>query len=347
MSETKNQESVQDEVAAPKPERKAIELPGRRLREQRESSQLSREEVAHHLRLDVQLIKSLEEDDYSQLPSAAYICGYLRSYARLLKLPEDEVVQAYNHGELINAELIPSSVNIVPQKTFNTGLIKTVVLIVVGLALAGGLYWLADKFDIFKGIGALGTDTVTYQSSELVVPPAPEEKQKVQAQTEKPVAVPAANPGPTAETKSDAKPAAAKPSAVIQTGKTLIEELPKSKSKIPGTEPAKDVSASEQVSANTRSVPANSGTTSAQSMQTTQLRMHFNDDSWAEVTDSTGNRLVYHLVEKNTDLDLDGVPPFTVLLGNAAAVKVFYRGKEFDHSNYRHDQVANFRVGVE
>jgi len=345
MSENQEHEPVQGEAADTKPAQPAVELPGRRLRERRESSQLNLEEVANHLRLDPQLIMALEKDDYSQLPSPAYICGYLRSYARLLKLPEDEIVQAYNRGELIRAKLIPDNVNILPKKqVINTGLLKNVLLIAIVLVIAGSLYWLADRFGLFSGPVGNGKETVIRKSSQLVVPPAPEDTAQKTVQTSTPETTPQK---PETQSAPAAGKAPLKPEAVdtIPTpkprlGKTLVEDLPVSKSTIPGSEPAHTVEASASNSADTKSKATTEGTA-----KTTQLRMHFNDDSWAEVTDSTGNRLVYHLVEKNTDLDLDGVPPFNVLLGNASAVQVFYQGKEIDNSQYRQDQVASFRVG--
>jgi len=345
MSDNQEHVPVQDEAADSKPAQPAVELPGRRLRERREASQLNLEEVANHLRLDRQLIMALENDDYAQLPSPAYICGYLRSYARLLKLPEDEIVQAYNRGELIRADLIPDNVNILPKKqVINTGLLKNVLLIAVILVVAGGLYWLADRFGLFSGPTGNGKETVIRKSSQLVVPPAPEDtaQKPVQAnapetkpQKPEPQSVPAAD-------KAPAKPAAVdtNPTPKPRLGKTLVEDLPVSKSTIPGSEATHSVEASASKTADAKSTVA-----ATDAAKTTQLRMHFNGDSWAEVTDSTGSRLVYHLVEKNTDLDLDGVPPFNVLLGNASAVQVFYQGKEIDHSQYRQDQVASFRVG--
>jgi cytoskeleton protein RodZ len=66
--------------------------PGQRLREAREAAGLSREEVSTRLRLRLELIRALEEDDYAHLPPTAFVIGYLRSYARLLDLSADELL---------------------------------------------------------------------------------------------------------------------------------------------------------------------------------------------------------------------------------------------------------------
>jgi cytoskeleton protein RodZ len=332
MNETNEQEASQDDTRTESAAQPAPELPGRLLREHRESSHLSCEEVAHHLRLDVQLIKALEDDDYSRLPSPAYICGYLRSYARLLKLPEDEIVQAYSHGDQINAALIPSSVSIAPKKPVNTKLIKTVIIMIITALVAGGLYLVADKYDIF-GEGR------PHKSSKVTVPIAPVSSEQ---QTKEIATTPETN----TQTPAETGPAVQQPSpAPVQapTGKTVIEQLPTPKTTILEVAPSTTAAQAPTTKAPPEVTPAQQSTAPAQEPV---LRLHFNGDSWAEVTDSTGKRLVYHLVEKNTDLNLSGEPPFTILLGNAPEVQVFYKGKEFDHTRYQRDQIAYFRVGV-
>lgn len=327
-------DTAPDNAGATQP---VLELPGYRLRAQRESNHLSLEEVGHHLRLDAQLIKALENDDYSRLPSPAYICGYLRSYARLLKLPEDEVVLAYSHGKQINAELIPSIVKIVPKKTSNLGLIKAFVIIVIIVLVAGGMYLVADKFDFF------GVDH-SQKSSELKIPAAvniPEQQTKEPAPETAPEPQPSTAAGPEPQQDS---PAPEK----VEAGKTVIENLPTPTTKIPDmvapeTSPQVAVTDAQTPQATRVSATVKHNDTSD---KTAQLRLHFNGDSWVEVTDSTGASLVYHLVEKDTDLNLNGQPPFTVLLGNAPEVQVFFAGKEFDHSRFRRGEIATFKVGV-
>ena len=335
MSDTTEQESTQSEVSNQRVEQPAPELPGVRLRERRESNHLSREEVAHHLRLDAQLIKALEEDDYSRLPSPAYICGYLRSYARLLKLPEDEIVQAYSHGEQIQSALIPESVSILPKKmTVNIAFIKTIVIIIITVLVAGGMYLLAEKFDVFSG------GDRTQKSSELRVPPAPETSQPPANDTS---AAPIANTQQSVANTSVEQIPQPSPE-VTESSKPLIEQLPTPKTTIPEiatTAPDKPPAKTEAAP------PANAQEQQNKPAVTTQtLRLHFLGDSWAEVTDNTGKRLIYQLVEKNADLKLDGEAPFTILLGNAPEVQVFYKGKEFDHARYHRGEIAYFRVGV-
>jgi cytoskeleton protein RodZ len=60
--------------------------PGRQLREARIAKRLSVDDVADILRFSPRQITILEEDRYDELPGATLVRGFIRSYAKLLKL---------------------------------------------------------------------------------------------------------------------------------------------------------------------------------------------------------------------------------------------------------------------
>lgn len=66
---------------------------GSQLRQARETAQLSRDEVAHALKFSPRQIEALEADHYAALPGATIVRGFVRSYARLLKLDADALLQ--------------------------------------------------------------------------------------------------------------------------------------------------------------------------------------------------------------------------------------------------------------
>jgi cytoskeleton protein RodZ len=72
-----------------------IDGPGSQLRKARERLGLEQSTVASHLNLSHSIIQSLEWDDYENLPSPVFVKGYLRNYARLVKVDEDVVVSAF------------------------------------------------------------------------------------------------------------------------------------------------------------------------------------------------------------------------------------------------------------
>ena len=70
--------------------------PGNRLRSAREKAGFSLEEVSARLHLDRRTIEMLETEDYRELPAPTFVRGYLRSYARLLDLPAEPMVEAFD-----------------------------------------------------------------------------------------------------------------------------------------------------------------------------------------------------------------------------------------------------------
>lgn len=68
---------------------------GQRLRIARELKKLTPEDVSKQLFIHIKIITALEEDDYSQIVASVYARGYVISYAKLLQLPIDEIMQEF------------------------------------------------------------------------------------------------------------------------------------------------------------------------------------------------------------------------------------------------------------
>jgi cytoskeleton protein RodZ len=80
---------------APETDEASVTDPGVRLRAAREALGASVDEVAHDLHLDREVVLALESADYEALGAPVFVRGYMRSYARLLSLPEDEIVAGF------------------------------------------------------------------------------------------------------------------------------------------------------------------------------------------------------------------------------------------------------------
>ncbi len=67
---------------------------GARLKAAREAMQLQEKDAAARLHLSVRFIDLMEKEDFRNGPPATFMRGYLRSYARLVKIPDNEINQA-------------------------------------------------------------------------------------------------------------------------------------------------------------------------------------------------------------------------------------------------------------
>ena len=69
--------------------------PGQRLRQARLRRGLELRQVAREMRLTVERVQAIEEDDYAALPDPVFVAGYLKTYARLMELNPEPLVVAY------------------------------------------------------------------------------------------------------------------------------------------------------------------------------------------------------------------------------------------------------------
>ncbi len=80
---------------------------GHRLRIAREKAGLSVAEVAERLHMPLRVVHSLESDDWSCLGAPVFVRGQLRSYARLLGLVTEPVLQASGVAPVAPVTLTP------------------------------------------------------------------------------------------------------------------------------------------------------------------------------------------------------------------------------------------------
>jgi cytoskeleton protein RodZ len=67
--------------------------PGRRLAEARQAQKLTPADVARQLKLSVWQVDALEAGRYQQLPGPIFVRGFIRNYARLVKLDAGELLR--------------------------------------------------------------------------------------------------------------------------------------------------------------------------------------------------------------------------------------------------------------
>src|SRR4030067_590809 len=83
---------------------------GRTLRETREHLGFSVADVANQIKFAPRQIEALEADDFQHLPEAAFLRGFIRSYAKILQLDGQALLAALPESRTVPAELVPASV---------------------------------------------------------------------------------------------------------------------------------------------------------------------------------------------------------------------------------------------
>jgi cytoskeletal protein RodZ len=72
-----------------------MESPGKRLKAERESRNLSLKQVFESTRIREHLLKAIEEDQYELISSPVYVKGFLDAYSRYLGLDPNDIVLQY------------------------------------------------------------------------------------------------------------------------------------------------------------------------------------------------------------------------------------------------------------
>lgn len=81
-------------------------------------------------------------------------------------------------------------------------------------------------------------------------------------------------------------------------------------------------------------------------VELTRVRLEFREESWTEVVDADGRRLFFDLARAGTAVEVRGVAPISVFLGNAPSVRITVDGLAFDQSRFvRSGNVARFTLG--
>ena len=68
---------------------------GEQLRQAREASGLSYRDLAVVTKIQASMLQYLEEDRFEEFPAEVFCRGFLRNYARELRLDEDEIIDQY------------------------------------------------------------------------------------------------------------------------------------------------------------------------------------------------------------------------------------------------------------
>lgn len=308
--------------------------PGQRLRIAREARQLTRDAIAVQMRIEAKVIDALERDDYTQLPAAVFVRGYLRAYAKLVGLAAEPLVEAFDQRTTHTPPSLVLPTAIGPDIESRSGYAQWIVFALVLLSLLLFYQWWHME-------GSKPTPVATVPP--VVTPPA-----QVSAQAPK--------PSPT--TESIAETPAAVPTPEPGTPLENLYETPTDESGLGevSAPPPPPSTAAAVVSGPAAAVKANSGSAPQSAPPVTvpqppvaangPLVLHFNADCWVVIRDAGGRALLQGLIKSGERRALDGKPPFQVTLGNAPAVEIEYLGQHFDQSRYTGpSRIARFTLG--
>jgi cytoskeleton protein RodZ len=294
-----------DQTPANEPKPISERSAGKVLAEARKSQSKTIEDVSASLNLSAGQVRAIELDQSEGLPEETYIRGYIRSYAKLLGINPDDVLQVYAQN---NGEGYPVSLGTMPTEMsrkeagdrssllsfYNIG-IALVVAICIGFLMYSEM--IPNPF--------AASSTQSEQPSELIQDNSVEEGQALDFQG-------------------------------------LDSEANEVGSQ---TDPDADTEEQEQGSNELSNDTAGEATaTAATNPDENTIRLTFTQSSWLDVRDESNEKLAYQSYDRGDILELKSVGKMHVFIGNADGVEVQVNGEEFDVEAHREGVYAKFSI---
>ena len=312
---------------------------GVRLRNAREQLGLSQQTVAERLCLKVSTVRDIEEDKAPAELASTFLRGYIRSYAKLVHIPEEELLPMMEKQAPVRAA------KVAPMQSFSLGKRRkkrdgwlmsfTWLVLFVVIGLTGAWWWQNHKAQQEE------ITTMADQSSAELNNSAGEGAQSIPLNTDT-SATASETPAATANTPDTTTAQTAAP-AVNQTAQAPADSAVVSPSQA-NVETAPATTANNAV----QPLPSDPAGVTAAPADPNALVMNFNADCWLEVTDATGKKLFSGLQRKDGTLNLAGQAPYKLKIGAPAAVQIQFQGKPVDLSRFiRTNQVARLTLNAE
>ena len=320
----------------------------------REARGFSQKEIADQLYLTPSFIEFIDADEAFKIPKQAFVKGYLRTYAKLVNLNGDLIVEKFN----ADAEQ-PAEIEVKAESTdtvaaiyftgpvFKTGLIGLVTFIFVLL-----IVWYFSSGDEQDNTIA----PVSLVEPQLNQEPQPNKQpQQNEIQTLQ-LASHQVNAGSeknaSENENSIALEAEGNANEMIETVNSL-SSTPVSMEALKA-----QLLLAQQTSAVNVSLPDEPFSVNRELRDTTQyitvdaggsdeLRFVFSGECWLEIEDAEGTQVYADLGTEGNNLTILGSAPFKILFGNAPAVAMSFNGQAYAlKSHISNDRTAKLRVGI-
>lgn len=283
--------------------------PGQRLKKARELRGLDVDQVVAELRLSRRIIEGMESDDYRELPEPAFVRGYMRRYAQLVKLSPDDIAARFD--ESYAADTATPEPDARPRNPIQ--LLGDIAR--PRLRLSRLLLWVSIAVVVLFVVGFFWSRQDDAPVSEVSASAATAVEAPVPVVTTVVTTV-AAAPMAAETLPADVLPAPAGPA---------ILPMPVGVASAPVAEPVASSSAPSPIGAD-------------------NLKVVLTQDSWLSVKDAAGRTLVSALRKRGDALELSGAAPFAVNVGNAAGVVMTINGKAVDLAPHTRGAVATLSV---
>lgn len=304
---------------------------GERLRQAREQLGMSQQVVAERLCLKMSTVRDIEEDNISADLASTFVRGYIRSYAKLVHVPEEELLPMLaKQAPLKAAKVAPmQSFSLGKRRKKRDGWLMSFTWLIgfVVVGLTGAWWWQNHKAQQDE------IATMAVQSSAQL---SQGEGQSIPLNDDNAdTSTPPADDG-----SSNAQPPASDNGTAQAQAPAATTQQPAVVAPSQATIPAPAAPAAPE--------PAAPVAESGAAADLNALVMDFSADCWLQVTDASGKTLFSGIQKSGGKLSLNGTAPYKLTIGAPAAVQIQYQGKPVDLSRFiKSNRVARLTVAAQ
>lgn len=292
-----------------------VQGPGQILRQARERSKLSVQDIADKMKLKRALIEDIEQDNFDINISLTFVRGYLKLYAKHVHVEETEILNAFEKLNIQKKEPIKLqsfSRKVANQSNDDKLMLVTYIILAAIIALVV-IYW-------FQQSSTNTTASNVTKYPETIIKDFISQEILTLEQT-----------------------------LTLDAPTLLVPQINENKSSDDSNVTAELITDNQSVNldivSDTSSLALLANTTETSIIETTapvELIFEFSGDCWLNLTDATGEEIAYGVKVKGRVMPVTGIPPFVVTLGAPEVVKIRYAGESIDMSFLPFGRIAKF-----
>ncbi|MBO9687351.1 MAG: helix-turn-helix domain-containing protein [Mitsuaria chitosanitabida] len=337
--------AADEATTAAAPAAPAAATAGAALRRAREARGLHIAALAATLKVPQSKLEALESDRYQDLPDATFARALARSMCRVLKIEAEPVLKMLpSAGAEASLDRVTPGLNqpfreraMSQDPMLSTELLKRPVVLGAGALLVAAIAvyavpstWVEQLTQRLRGTDTAATTAPgTTDTTATAEAPATTTEAPLAAASEAPLTTaPAASattlPAPTttvATTAVGGAPAATSPSIVSPAATNTAAA------------PAPNAPATPAATAPVAPPPGSS-----------PLVVKASAESWVEVVDAKGQVLLSKLMRAGDQVDVNGVAPLKLRVGNVSGTELVFRGQPVDLAARSRDNVARLEL---
>jgi len=325
---------------------------GTKLRDARESRDLSIEEIATELRIEPHLLRALEECRFDALGAPVFAKGYLKQYGTRLGLDYRDLLGDY-YDIVGRTEIDISPSRVIKLRDERQIMVWIIAALAIGLLAVFLFLWWLDEPIGLPGFTSTARPSPTLdaaaESADGALRVSPGASPDLRATTTE-IASPRSTESDAGPTAFDGTVAAA-PAPVdgvaaraADRGSTTAPTAPAESRSDPGDAPVAGVASPGP--ADTEAA-GGAAAESAVAIDPRALRveLEFTEECWADITDAAGVRHFYGIGAPGRRESFAALPPIRFSLGNAGGIRITINDRPYPvPGRARSGDVARFSV---